>query len=132
VIRRLDAVGEGVELHLELEVPASGPVRYDLVVHGDAVGAGFVVVRADDIARPRHDRLEFRADGIWTELVEEEPGRWTLGLEAFGIRVDDPTEDLGERVAVGYDLEYESPSSLHGELLVADAVIAVDLAATFR
>ncbi len=130
MIRRLDAAGPGLTLHVEVEVPDSGPVRYELVAAGEAVGPGFVVVRAEDIPAPRHGRFEFRADGIWTELVEEEPGRWTLGLEAFGLRVDDPEHEIGDRMAVGYDLDVDD-GMVHGDLLIGTAVIAVALPATF-
>lgn len=159
MIHRLDASGDGLALHVEVEVPAAGPqqarprsgvsvpgfrpgdgrpggpgfaapVRYELVVSGAALGHGYVVVRDLDIPAPRHGRLEFRADGIWTEFVEEEPGRWTLGLEAFGLRVDDPAHEIGDRVAVGYDLDVDE-GMVHGDLLIGTAVIAVALPATF-
>lgn len=132
MIRRLDASGPDLAFHVEVEVPVecAEPVRYELVAAGDAVGPGYVVVRADDIPRPRHGRLEFRADGIWTEMIEEEPGRWTLGLEAFGLRVDDPAHELGDRIAVGYDLDVDD-GMVHGDLLIGTAVIPVALAATF-
>jgi hypothetical protein len=130
VIHRLDASGPDLALHVEVERPDSGPVRYELVASGDALGPGFVVVRAADIGRPRHDRWEFRADGLWTELIEEEPGRWTLGLEAFGLRVDDPAADIGDRLAVGYDLDVDD-GMVHGDLLIGTAVLAIELPATF-
>jgi hypothetical protein len=131
VIHRLDASGPGLAFHVALDRPGVGPVRYELVASGAAVGPGFVVVRADDIARPAHGRWEFRAEGLWTELIEEERGRrWTLGLEAFGLRVDGPADAVGDRVAVGYDLDYED-GVVRGDLLVGTAVVAVELAATF-
>lgn len=130
MIHRLDAAGDDLTLRVEVEVPDAGPVRYELVASGAALGPGFVVVRTEDIPRPRHARLEFRADGIWTELIEEEPGRWTLGLEAFGLRVDDPAHEIGDRIAVGYDLDVDD-GMVHGDLLVGTAVIAVALPATF-
>jgi hypothetical protein len=130
VIHRLDAPGPDLALHVGVERSDAGPVRYELVASGAAVGPGFVVVRVDDIPRPVHGRWEFRADGIWTEWIEEEPDRWTLGLEAFGLRVDDPADEVGDRLAVGYDLDYEA-GVVRGVLLVGPDVIAVDLAADF-
>lgn len=131
MIRRLDASGADLAFHVEVELPAGGPVRYEFVATGAAVGPGFVVVRSDDIPRPAHGRWEFRADGIWTEVIEAERGvRWTLALEAFGLRVDEPAHDVGERIAVGYDLDYDA-GVVRGDLLVGPAVLPVDLVATF-
>jgi hypothetical protein len=73
--------------------------------------AGAVVVRDHEVGFPRQG-LEIRADGLWAELTCETPfEHWTYGLEAFGVRLDDPAESLrgeiGERLAVGLDLEWE-------------------------
>jgi len=71
-------------------------------------------------------------DGLWTEMTCETPDEhWSFGLEAFGLRVDDPTETIGERIAVGYDLEWETPDVVHGELLLGRATITVDATGTF-
>ena len=38
-------------------------------------------------------RLEIRTEGLWAELLCETPGEhWTLGLEAFGVRLDTVAE----------------------------------------
>jgi hypothetical protein len=78
---------------------------------------GLVVVRDHDVPLPRGDALEVRADGLWAETVCETPmEHWGLGLEAFGVRLDEPGDayrldqfggEIGERVAVGLDLEWE-------------------------
>jgi hypothetical protein len=72
------------------------------------------------------------------ELVCETPGEhWTYGVEAFGVRLDDVTDalrgELGERLPVGLDLEWETDASgsgptgsVHGELLVADTRVELD------
>ena len=60
--------------------------------------------------------LDLRADGLWTSLCCETPFvHWTFGLEAFGLRLDAPppvgvrwSDLVGERLAVGYDLEWEA------------------------
>ena len=110
------------------------------------LGDGLVAVRDHEVMPPRTG-LEIRAEGLWGELVCETPlEHWSMGLEAFGVRYDDPAEawasEWGERVPVGFDLEWETlgppveadgpgppgpaeggwiqPGSLHGELLVAD------------
>ncbi len=54
-----------------------------------------------------------RAEGLWAELLCETPGEhWSFGLEAFGVRFDDEAEaatsDRGERIPVGFDLEWET------------------------
>ncbi|MGZ6999089.1 MAG: hypothetical protein ACXVLZ_12755 [Acidimicrobiia bacterium] len=127
MIHRLELVGDGVRGHVELEQPEAGPVRYELPLAGDAVGPGFVVVRDDALARPRGRVLELRGEGIWTEMVCETEGEhWSFGLEAFGLRVDDPAAEIGERLPVGYDLEWETPDHVHGELLIGRGRIPVD------
>jgi len=106
---------------------------------------GLVSVRDHEVPLPRGNALEVRADSLWAELVCETPmEHWGLGLEAFGVRLDDPADayhgELGERLAVGLDLEweavtpkydypypgdtgahYEHAGIVHGELLVGDA-----------
>ena len=73
--------------------------------------AGLVAVRDHEVPPPRGG-LEIRTDGLWAELVCETPlEHWTGGLEAFGIRFDDPAEawgaEWGDRLAVGLDFEWE-------------------------
>ena len=73
--------------------------------------AGPVVVRDHEVGLPRQG-LEVRADGLWGELFCETPfEHWTYGLEAFGVRLDDPADSLrgeiGERMPVGLDIEWE-------------------------
>lgn len=109
-------------------------------------GDGLVAVRDHEVAPPRSG-LEVRAEGLWGELVCETPlEHWSVGLEAFGVRYDDPAEawgtEWGERVAVGLDLEWEllgppveaslpgppgaadggylQPGSVQGDLLIGD------------
>ena len=49
---------------------------------------------------------------------------WTFGLEAFGVRLDTAEEalrpggEIGERVPVGLDLEWEAPNVVLGDVLV--------------
>jgi hypothetical protein len=110
---------------------------------------GLVAVRDHEVALPRSG-LEVRAEGLWGELVCETPlEHWSFGLEAFGVRYDDPAEawgaEWGERVAVGLDLEWEvlgppveaslpgppgvadggylQPGSVQGEILIGEARI---------
>jgi hypothetical protein len=75
--------------------------------------------------------LELRSSGIWLDLICEQPmTHYTVGLEAFGLALDDPKDRLGHRTPVGYDLEWESsvdgyplPCDVHGEILVGAEVI---------
>jgi hypothetical protein len=73
---------------------------------------GPVVVRDHEVGLPRQG-LEIHADGLWGELTCESPfEHWTYGLEAFGVRLDDPADSLrgeiGERIPVGLDIEWEA------------------------
>lgn len=98
---------------------------------------GLVVVEDGDITPPRGALLVVRADGLWAELVCETPSEhWSFGLEAFGVRFDDADEaaasDRGERVAVGLDLEWETPDHVYGEILVGARRIEFDGVGAFR
>jgi hypothetical protein len=124
---RLDfGAGDGTRGSVELALPAAGAggrARYEARLSGPGLGLGVIVVRDDDVMPPRGRLLEIRADGLWAELVCETPGEhWSFGLEAFGLRFASDEEadrtDVGERLAVGLDLEWEEPDLVHGELLV--------------
>ena len=112
---------------------ASGAVRATLTVSG----VGVVAVHDDDVPAPRvAGLLEIRAEGLWAEFLCETPGEhWSFGLEAFGLRFDTAEEaataDVGDRIAVGYDLEWETPDQVRGDLLVARATIPLDATGTF-
>jgi hypothetical protein len=120
------AAGDGTQGSVELALPpegAGGRARYEARLSGPGLGPGVIVVRDDDVMPPRGRLLEIRADGLWAELVCETPGEhWSFGLEAFGLRFASDEEadrtDVGERLAVGLDLEWEEPDLVHGELLV--------------
>jgi hypothetical protein len=105
---------------------------------------GIVVVRDHEVPQPRA-RLELRADGLWTEFTCETAGEhWTFGLEAFGVRLDQPDDalagEIGERLPVGFDLEWEVESGVdpggpdgivHGEVLVGRNRWVVDTKGRF-
>ena len=60
--------------------------------------------------------LEIRTTGLWATHICETPlDHWTIGLEAFGLGVDDPLEiygrQFGDRVPLGFDLEWEARTS---------------------
>ena len=97
---------------------------------------GVVVVHDDDVSPPRGEQLVVRAEGLWAELVCETAGEhWSFGLEAFGVRFDDEreaaTSDRGERVAVGFDLEWETPDRVYGEILLGRRQIEFDGTGSF-
>jgi hypothetical protein len=72
-----------------------------------------------------------RAEGLWLSVTEESAGHWSVGLEAFGLELDDPDDVFGVPVAVGLDLEWEddpdaSSCRVTGEVLVGDVSISID------
>jgi hypothetical protein len=111
-------------------------------------GAGrpLVAVRDHDVAPPRRRSLEVRAEGLWSAINCETPNEhWSIGLEAFGVGMDDPADayrgERGERVPLGFDLEweaaaavfdypgptrYEQACTVHGEVLVGHERLAID------
>jgi hypothetical protein len=96
---------------------------------------GVIAVRDDEVPPPRGSLLEVRADGLWAEVVHEANDHWSFGLEAFGLRFDTVAEartaDVGDRVPVGYDLEWDR-GRVVGELLVLRTRIAVDTVGVFE
>ena len=99
---------------------------------------GVIVVRDHEVLLPRQ-ALEIRAEGLWAELwCEAKREHWTIGLEAFGVRLDAPEDalraggEIGERIAVGLDIEWEvgadgPPAGIvHGDVLVGRARHAID------
>jgi hypothetical protein len=91
-------------------------------------GRDTVAVVEHEIALPRRESLELRASGIWADHVCEAPfSHWSLGLEAFGLTVDDPDDALGAgrgiRTPVGLDVEWEDASPPR-TLTTADGYLA--------
>lgn len=91
--------------------------------------------------------LEIRTEGLWaTHICETPHDHWTIGLEAFGVGLDDPAElygrQFGDRVPLGFDLEWETagpvdnasdatvryhqPCTVSGEILVGAEEIDFD------
>jgi hypothetical protein len=106
---------------------------------------GPLVVRDHEVALPRGDALEVRAEGLWAECTCETPfEHWSYGLEAFAVRLDDPDDayrgEIGERVPLGLDLEweedgapavgggsgYEQRGVVHGEVLIGRGRVEFD------
>jgi hypothetical protein len=144
ISRRLEFAGDdGTRGSVELVLPEEGEggrARYEARLAGPGLGQGVIVVRDDDVMPPRGRLLEIRADGLWAELVCETPGEhWGFGLEAFGLRFASDEEadrsDVGDRLAVGCDLEWEVTNGphgqVHGELLVERARIPFSGTGTF-
>jgi hypothetical protein len=72
-----------------------------------------VLVRDHDIEIPRGEALEIRGQGLWSAVTCETPlDHWSVGLEAFGVALDDPIEafggERGDLVGLGFDLEWEA------------------------
>jgi hypothetical protein len=118
---------------LRLDVRAEEGVAWFWTYLVDVQGVdGIVAVRDHEVPPPRQG-LEIRAEGLWAEFWCETPGEhWTFGLEAFGIRLDHaddalrPGGEIGERIAVGVDLEWEVGDVVHGDVLVGRARVAID------
>ena len=51
--------------------------------------------------------LEFRAEGIWAQHVCETPMQhWTIGLEAFGVTLDQPEGAMGDQWGIEPELAW--------------------------
>ena len=117
------------------------------------VGGGptLVTVRDHEVPMPTGRGLEVRASGLWTELVCETPlDHWSVGLEAFGVALDDPLEawgrERGDPWAMGLDVEWEAVApcvpwdgaetgywqgcNVHGDVLIGAERFALDGAGT--
>ena len=107
-----------------------------------------VVVRDHDVPLPRGRTLEVRTSGLWADHTCETPlEHWTVGVEAFGVALDDAREafggERGDLCPLGFDLEWEAADTgrpaaawaengyaqgcaVHGEVLVGAARLEVD------
>lgn len=128
-----------VRLGLHPAAGAGGAWFWAGVVGG---GPTLVSVRDHEVPSPAGRALEVRASGLWSEFVCETPlEHWSVGLEAFGVALEDPLEawgtERGDPWALGLDVEWEgltacrpSPASplrgggyeqacaVHGDVLV--------------
>lgn len=121
------------------------PNRNHAWYHGFLTGPGRQLVAVLDTEVPLPGTsLEIRTTGLWADHICETPlDHWTIGLEAFGLGVDDPVEiygrQMGDRVPLGFDLEWEAemgarptrggyvqPSRVSGEILVGADEIDFD------
>lgn len=107
-------------------------------------GRRLVMVKDHDLEPPRGRDLEIRGQGIWSAVNCETPlDHWSVGLEAFAVAYDDPTEafrsERGDLVGLGFDLEWEAtvpaaaagdgygqPCRVTGEILVGDERLDFD------
>ncbi len=114
--------------------PADGQAWFWAGVVGG--GPALVTVRDHEVPPPSGRSLEVRASGLWSEFVCETPlDHWSVGMEAFGVALDDPLEawrgERGEPWALGLDVEWEAlaaclafpggyrqPCAVHGDVLV--------------
>lgn len=91
--------------------PATGRGWYWAAVAGPD-RSPTVVVDADVTLPPRPGSLEFRSPGLWADHTSCAPGgQWTVGLEAFGVVLDDPWlawgRAFGERTPMGADMDWD-------------------------
>ncbi|MCU0268442.1 MAG: hypothetical protein MUF83_07320 [Acidimicrobiales bacterium] len=125
--------------------PNLGVVWYWATVVGP--GRRTVLVADHEVPVPAGRSLELRAPGLWADHNVETPlEHFSLGLEAFGVALDDPADAYrglrGDRTPLGFDLEwetdgavfpwpmgfdrYEIPCRVHGEVLVGEERIELD------
>lgn len=76
-------------------------------------GRRLVTVVEHEAPVPRRGSLDLRCEALWLDLVCEAPlEHWSVGLEAFGVALDEPDDALrglrGERIGVGLDLGWET------------------------
>jgi hypothetical protein len=115
---QLDAATvDGVGLTVRLECFPNRAHAWFWAYLAEPERSGPIVVRDHEVTLPRQG-LEIRADGLWAELWCETPlEHWTYGLEAFAVALDDPadalTGEIGERMPIGLDLEWEIEGSVH-------------------
>jgi len=110
---RVDAVFPDARVALSLMItkyPRRGHAAFHCV--SAPIGERPVVVVEFDVPLPAVG-WEIRASGLWADHICETPmDHWSYGLEAFGLAIDDAEEllgaALGERVAVGWELEFEA------------------------
>lgn len=106
------------------------------------VGRTYVAMIENEAPLPPGTGMELRTSGLWVDVIPQTAGEHlTIGLEAFGVGFEDPSEvyrtGYGDRTPLGFDLEWETadgadrsadalPCQVHGEILVADEVIDFD------
>ena len=134
-------IGGWARLSLLPNAERTGIAWYHAFVTGPQQQLVAVIDHA--VPLPPND-LELRTTGLWaTHICETPHDHWTIGLEAFGLGVDDPGEiygrQFGDQVPLGFDLEWEAegpsapgrggygpPGKVPGELLVGSAEIDLD------
>lgn len=84
-------------------------------------GRRLVLVRDHEIELPRGGSLEVRGQGLWSAVNCETPlDHWSIGLEAFGVALDDPVDafagERGDLVGLGFDLEWEATAPAFGPI----------------
>ncbi len=142
---RVDAVFPEAHVALSLMI-TKYPKRGHATFHSAMVRLGEdpVVVVEFDVPLPSQG-WEIRASGLWADHVCETPmDHWSYGLEAFGLAIDNAEElmgsALGERVPLGWELEFEARALaqetgaerygqigvMHGLLLEKHSSIEVD------
>jgi hypothetical protein len=125
--------------------PNLGTVWYWACLVGP--GRPLVMVVDHEVAPPPGGSLEVRSSGLWADHNCETPlEHWSLGLEAFALALDAPSDAYGsmrgDRVPFGFDLEwetqgevfrypsgldrYEVPCHVHGEVLIGQERLEID------
>lgn len=128
--------------------PNLGQVWYWACVVGEDRPLVTVIDHTATLPADPSRSVELRTEGLWADHNVEEPfERFSLGLEAFAVALDDPGDvyrgAYGDRIPFGFELEwetdgevfpypegldrYEIPCRVHGELLIGrDETIEFD------
>jgi hypothetical protein len=107
-------------------------------------GRRLVTVIDNEAPLPRRRTLELRTSGLWCEIQVEVPlDHLTVGMESFGVALDEPADVFGslrgDLTPLGFDLEWETERDpmpladgyelrcrVHGEILVGQERIDFD------
>jgi hypothetical protein len=139
-----DFAGAGIGGYARLEYRPVEKVAWWWAAVVGTEAAPLVAIRAHDVPLPPRG-TDVRADGIWASVTCETPlEHWSVGLECFGVALDDPLEawrgERGDVVPFGLDLEWEAAGApmpgpgggygqwcdVSGEVLVGDLRIPVE------
>jgi hypothetical protein len=116
----VDASGRAVTARLALRPDERAAWFWAAVLEPER---GPVVVRDHEVPMPTRSSpaVEIRSEALWAEFYcETADEHWSLGLEAFGVELDDPADaysgELGHRTAVGWDIEWEVADQAGGRV----------------
>lgn len=80
-------------------------------------GEPIVLCRELEVPLPPPTVLEFRSGALWSHVICETPlSHWTVAMEAYALALENPedgwTNEVGDRIGLAFDLEWEAVSEL--------------------